>query len=197
MCNLYRHTSNVEAMVELTRALNRPNMPLFGDIYPNREAPIVRPTAEGRELTTLTWGVPLPMQGGKKPKPVTNVRNLSSPFWKSMLANPERRCLVPVSQFSEWTQEPDPATGKKRLVWFGVNDAELFCFAGIWRPTEEGERFAFLTTEPNALVGAIHPKAMPAILAPGDYDAWLSADYAGACALAKPYPAEAMHIVAS
>jgi putative SOS response-associated peptidase YedK len=32
--------------------------------------------------------------------------------------------------------------------------------AGVWRPTEEGERFASLTTEPDALVGPIHPKAM-------------------------------------
>ena len=49
-------------------------------------------------------------------------------------------------------------------------------FAGIWtnwtsvRKVKEGETtndlFGFLTTEPNAEVGAIHPKAMPVILAP-------------------------------
>ena len=48
---------------------------------------------------------------------------------------------------------------------------------------------------PNDVVGPIHPKPMPVILAPGDYDAWLSANYAGACSLAKPYPPDAMHIV--
>jgi putative SOS response-associated peptidase YedK len=50
----------------------------------------------------------------------------------------------------------------------------LACFTGIWtnwtsvRKVKEGETtndiFAFLTTEPNAGAGAIHPKAMPVIL---------------------------------
>jgi putative SOS response-associated peptidase YedK len=50
---------------------------------------------------------------GKRPgttitKHVTNVRNLKSSFWKSMLANPERRCLVPFSRFAE------PKAGQSR-----------------------------------------------------------------------------------
>ena len=50
----------------------------------------------------------------------------------------------------------------------------LAFFAGIWirwtltRKVSEGEitcdLFAFLTTEPNVEVGAVHPKAMPTIL---------------------------------
>lgn len=80
MCNLYRHTSNVEAIRELTGAMNRPNLPVFGDIYPNYEALIVRNSTGGREIATLKWGVPLATGEGKKPKAVTNVRNLTSPF---------------------------------------------------------------------------------------------------------------------
>ncbi len=38
---------------------------------------------------------------GKSGKPttsyLTNVRNLDSPFWRSTLANPHYRCLVPVT----------------------------------------------------------------------------------------------------
>jgi hypothetical protein len=60
-------------------------------------------------------------------------------------------------------------------IWFALNATRpLACFAGIWttwtsvRKVKEGETindiFAFLTTEPNAEVGAIHPKAMPVIL---------------------------------
>jgi putative SOS response-associated peptidase YedK len=54
----------------------------------------------------------------------------------------------------------------------------LACFAGIWtnwtsvRKVKEGETaddiFAFLTTEPNAEVVSIHPKAMPVILTAPD-----------------------------
>lgn len=195
VCNLYNVTTNVQAIVDLVRTFNRPNLPAFGDIYPKYEAPVIRATAEGNELLAMPWGVPLPMKDGKKPKPVTNVRNTASNFWRSMLANPLRRCLVPATRFSEWTAEPDPATGRKRLVWFDVKDAELFCFAGIWRPTEEGERFAFLTSAPNELVAPIHPKAMPVILRPEDYAAWLSTDFDGACKLQQPYPAAEMAIV--
>ena len=193
MCNLYRITTNVEALTQLVKAFNRPNLPELGYVGPKREAPIFRPTANGIELTMLTWGVPLTVDGKKKH--VTNVRKLASHFWKSMLANPERRCLVPATAFSEYPEQPDPVLQKKVPVWFDVKDTDLFCFAGIWRPTEEGERFAFLTSEPNELVAPIHPKAMPVILQPQDYERWLTADYAGACALQKPYPAEQMRIV--
>jgi putative SOS response-associated peptidase YedK len=61
-------------------------------------------------------------------------------------------------------------------------------FAGIWRPwidvrgsktdPVEGEHllYSFLTSEPNGVVGPIHPKAMPVILTtPKEYDVWLNA----------------------
>lgn len=181
-------------MRQLVRSMNRPNLPELGDIFPDYEAPVFRKVGNGVELTMLRWGVPLPSTEGRRPKLVTNVRNTASPFWRSMLANPERRCLVPVSAFSEWTSLPDPATGKKRLVWFDVKDTALFAFAGIWRSTGDGERFAFLTCEPNELVAPIRPKAMPVILDRRDYDQWLSADFDAACALQRPFPASAMRI---
>lgn len=133
--------------------------------------------------------------GGGKPKPVTTVRDTTSPFWRSMLAKPERRRLVPATALSEWTATPDPATGKKRIIWFDVKNSHLVACAGIRRPTEEGERIAFLTSEPKELVAPAHPKAMPEILAREDYDRRLTTDYAGACALQKPFPAEQMAIV--
>jgi len=75
-------------------------------------------------LSSMTWGVPGWKEGMR---PITNVRNLTSSFWKAMLSKPENRCLVPVSAFCEWTGEK----GNKRKVWFGLNDESLFSFAGI------------------------------------------------------------------
>jgi putative SOS response-associated peptidase YedK len=47
--------------------------------------------------------------------------------------------------------------------------------------------FAFLTTEANAEVGAVHPKAMPVILTTAaDIETWLMADWAEARHLQKP-----------
>ena len=50
----------------------------------------------------------------------------------------------------------------------------------------------FLTTEPNALIGAVHPKAMPVILDEGDYDRWLTADWQDAARLVAAFPSQLM-----
>jgi putative SOS response-associated peptidase YedK len=104
-----------------------------------------------------------------------------------------------VTRFCEWTAEPDPATKRKRKVWFGLHPAEqqepLFALAGLWRPGEGGPYMAFLTCEPNAIVGAVHPKAMPVMLRPGDALAWLDHPRESACALALPYADADMRII--
>jgi putative SOS response-associated peptidase YedK len=59
------------------------------------------------------------------------------------------------------------------------------------------ELFGFLTTEPNATVAPIHPKAMPVILTtPAEFDHWLEADTVEALALQRPLPDDALRIVA-
>ncbi|MCM8557345.1 SOS response-associated peptidase family protein [Sphingomicrobium sp. GRR-S6-50] len=191
-------TASVDEMKALFGAFegDRSNLPAQAEIYPKYEAPVLRREDGGLVLDRMSWGFPGPKAAGGRP--VTNVRNLSSPFWRSALANPERRCLVPVTRFSEWSQKPDPETGRKVKHWFGLEgDGDpLFAFAGIWRPGDEASEgasyMAFLTCEPNALVGAVHPKAMPVMLHSEDYDQWLGGETEEATALAVPYPAEKM-----
>ena len=60
------------------------------------------------------------------------------------------------------------------------------------------ELFGFLTTEANAVVAPIHPKAMPVILTtPEEVNLWLLADAPKALELQRPLPDEMMRIVAS
>jgi putative SOS response-associated peptidase YedK len=104
---------------------------------------------------------------------------------------------VPVTEFQEWTVEPDPITGKKKAHWFNLPASPIFAFAGIWRPMEEGAVFSFLTTgyEGDAtthIVGAIHPKACPVILHSEDYDRWLQAPVEDALTLASAFPSQLM-----
>ena len=57
--------------------------------------------------------------------------------------------------------------------------------------------FAFLTTEPNAEVGTIHPKAMPVILTtPAELETWMTAPSDEALKLQRPLPDGTLRIVA-
>ena len=173
------------------------------DIYPDRPAPVVRNTMQGRELARLTWGMPTPPQFLKtRDAPdtgVTNIRNTASPHWRRWLGVPNR-CLVPATAFSEYGAKPDPATKRKPLYWFGLDETRpLFFFAGIWTPWTgtrgsmktprpgEHQLFAFLTCEPNGVVGRVHPKAMPVILTtPDEIEMWMTAEWPHAQALQRP-----------
>lgn len=191
MCNLYAMTATVDEMRRIFGpfAGDTTNLPPFDEIYPGHSAPVLRTDDDGGlTLDMMKWGFPGPASAGSRP--VTNVRNLSSNFWRRALGDPARRCIVPVTSFCEWTAEPDPATKRKAKAWFGLNhDAHpLFAFAGIWRPGEGGPFMAFLTCEANQIVGAVHPKAMPVMLRPGaDVERWLTSEQADACSLARPF----------
>lgn len=194
MCNLYSMTATVDEMRRLFGPFDgdRDNLPPFDNIFPGYKAPVLRRENGGFRLEQMTWGFPGPVAAGGRP--VTNVRNLASPFWRSALKDPSRRCLVPVTKFCEWTAEPDPVTKRKSKVWFGLASEPLFAFAGIWRPGDEAPFMAFLTCKPNATVGAVHPKAMPVMLDPADYGRWLGNDHAEACDLARPFSDERMAV---
>jgi putative SOS response-associated peptidase YedK len=178
------------------------NLPSMPAVFPDYAAPVVRNRPGGeRELTLMRWGFPPPPNLGTQP--VTNVRNVKSPYWRGWL-KPEWRCFVPATSFCEYADTKQ----KKTPVWFALDESRpLFCFAGIWRPgtgvrkKAEGEMecrlFSFLTCEANGIVAPIHPKAMPAILTTQDeIDTWLTAPAEVALQLQRPLPDDALRIVA-
>src|SRR5271163_4212650 len=210
MCNLYSLSKGQQAIRDLAGAMrdSTGNFLLFPGIFPDYSAPIVRNTPDGvRELSLARWGMPSPvfaLKGRNSDPGVTNVRNVGSPHWRRWLGV-ESRCVVPFNSFSENEALPD---GSRHPVWFALDDSRpLAFFAGIWtrwtsvRKVKEGETtndiFAFLTTEPNAIVGPIHSKAMPVILTRDeDIETWLSAPAPVALQLQRPLPDDALRIVA-
>ncbi|MGZ8312959.1 MAG: SOS response-associated peptidase [Allosphingosinicella sp.] len=197
MCNLYRQrsTENLSRIFDALPLAEAPELKL--DTYPKYEAIVVRNQDGRRVLDVMPWGIirTMPGKSGKAiQKAVTNVRNLDSPFWRSTVANPAQRCLVPFTSFAEPRPGKDPETGRPANWWFTIDGEEVSAFAGIWRFNEGRPRFAFLTCEPNPLVAPLHPKAMPVILQPDDYDRWLDGEAADACSLAQPFPSQLMRV---
>ncbi len=221
MCNHYANNPDAQALLQTWREyiawslppkIAPPSTQLEEEIWPRREAAVVRQSAEagGAFVDSMVWGVPLSLPG-KRPgttvtKYVTNVRNLASPFWRSMLAKPEQRCLVPFTRFAE----PKVGAGREEH-WFTIKDRPVSAFAGVWRWAEmpkqptldlDGESgapdaakvFAFLTCEPNPLVAPLHPKAMPVILQEADFSAWLTSEWEEAVKLVVPFPSQLMEV---
>jgi len=208
MCNLYSLTKGQTAILEFAKATQdwTGNLPSMPAIFPDQAAPIVRNGEDGRELAMARWGMPSPsfvVKDRATDPGVTNIRNTKSPHWRRWLGL-AHRCLVPFTSFSEY----ETVDGKKVPIWFsGDEERPLMAFAGIWtswtsvRKKSEGEitvdAYGFLTTEPNGVVGPIHPKAMPVILTePDEFEVWLEADWKEACDLQRPLPDDVLQIVA-
>src|SRR5690349_19970807 len=70
------------------------------EVFPKSIGPVIRARDDGaREWARMRWGLPGPPQFGGAP--VTNIRNIKSPHWRSVLGS-ANRCLVPFSAFSEY-----------------------------------------------------------------------------------------------
>ena len=209
MCNLYSQTLPRQAVIKYFRISHNRAAAITPKpaIFPTNEAPVIRRAEDGeQELVELSWGFVLLMKD-KAPRRVTNVRDdkiRTSRFWRGSFE--ERRCLVPVTSFSE-PKGRNPATWH----WFalkGDSPRRLFAFAGIWRSwkgpikkdgqTVELDVFAFMTTTPNELVATIHPQRMPVILDSEEaFETWTDGTPDEAFDLVNSYPADQMHIVQS
>ena len=198
MCNRARMQGEIEtiwgSVTELFSERPRDNRFDPQELRPKGRAYVIREQNGVRAWDVMSWDV----LGGKAPYPMTNVRNLSLLQWKRLADRPENRCVVPLTEFCEFTPEKhDLGDGKPPLkgeMWFSVMDQPVFAVAGFWQHTGNGNGFTMVTCNANSLVEPIHPKAMVTILEPEDIDTWLRGSYEQIVSLQRPFDAARMQV---
>jgi len=198
MCNRARFKGEPETLfgsvAELFRERPRDNRFDPQELRPKGRAYVVREQDGIRGWDVMSWDV----LGGKGAWPMTNVRNLAAPQWQRLAEDPKNRCIVPLTEFCEFTPDKhDLGDGKPPLkgeMWFSVTDQPVFAVAGFWQHTEIGEAFAMVTCDANALVKPVHPKAMITILEPRDIGTWLGGSYTEIARLQRPFHETRMRV---
>ncbi len=203
MCGRITQKSNPKVLglgiVTLVEPLYATQAPRRFNGAPGQQHWVIRqhPETGQRHLDRLWWGL-IPhwtkeAQPRLKPINATAERVASAPMFRAAFA--QRRCIVPVDGFFEWTKAS--ARGLKQPYAIGMRDGAPFALAGIWeswRHPESGDivrTFCIVTTVANEMIADVHDR-MPAILDPASYEHWLSPIEPDPRDLLVPYSAEPM-----
>ena len=183
------------------------NLPPLPGIFPDYAAPIVRKTAGWARTDDGASGNAVACVCVEGPK-FKFRRDERSQRGLACIGADGSASSTAVSCRSQASPRPSNYRDSRPPVWFALDATRpLAFFAGIWtrwtsiRKVKEGETtndlFAFLTTEPNKMVGAFHPKAMPVILTTlQEIDTWMTAPAKEALQLQRPLADNAIVIVA-
>jgi putative SOS response-associated peptidase YedK len=209
MCGRYAITLPPEAIRALFGYLEQPNFPPRYNIAPTQPIPVVTAGAHtgGRErhFLLVRWGfLPGFVKDPKTFPLLINARAetlAQKPSFRAALKR--RRCLVIADGFYEWRRDglSGPKGPKQPYLIRRVDQAPIG-FAGLmetWSDPNGGEidTACIITTFANGLMAAVHDR-MPAIIQPETFSTWLDndgVDVAGASALLRPAPDEALELV--
>ena len=172
------------------------------NVAPSQSVPVVR-VAEGlHEGVMMRWGLIPFFAHGVPPKYSTinaTIEKLASgPAWRGPWKRGQR-CVQLAAGFYEWHLE---VAGGKQPYFIHLTDEPVFGFASLWDRSvgADGvaiESCALITLPANELLRDIHnagthPGRMPAILAPGQFAAWLDGTPDEARSALAAYPTQRM-----
>ncbi len=204
MCGRYTLIANAEAirlLFEVPAFDERLVVPRY-NIAPTQPIVVVREGPKGRELVPVRWGLipwwakdpkTLPLMINARAEGIAEKPAYRDPF-------KYRRCLVPASGFYEW-QAPRSEGGRGPKQPFLASPGPLreggdtlIAFAGLWETWHgpdgsEIDTATIVTTDANDRLAPIHER-MPVVVAPEDFETWLSAGSSPqeAAALLRPAP---------
>jgi putative SOS response-associated peptidase YedK len=149
------------------------------NICPTTQIDAVVPAGSGRELVSMRWGL-IPSWWNKPLKEMRlatfNARAetvATKPMFRS--AFKRNRCIIPASGYYEWQATP----AGKQPYYFTPKDGSILSIAGLWdewKNPETGKPVKSCTmiiTEPNKIAAKVHDR-MPVLLAPNQFESWLS-----------------------
>ncbi|RMJ01608.1 hypothetical protein DOQ08_03190 [Marinobacter litoralis] len=176
MCGRFNVTDSPEIRA-LMEQLGLPGItPRFQhNVPPGGIGEFVMESGDARYLLSGIWSLlvePRPDGHGYRPNPKFHTFNArsdrltSSPLWKKVY--PSNRCIIPVSAFHEWQ-------GKQVYNVHPLNEATAL--AGLWQSwyfgDEQVNSFTVITLPPHPKFSHIHPKSIPLMLRPKEFDLWL------------------------
>ncbi|MBO9399111.1 SOS response-associated peptidase [Shimia sp. R9_2] len=188
MCGRVAVTLPNDAMAQMfaaSPANNLPQVPNY-NVCPTTQIHVVLGGADaGRKLISMRWGfLPSWYKAPNDGPLLINARAetiAEKPAFRT--ACRERRCLIPVTGFYEWTKDSEGT----RWPWY-IHGSETLALAGIWQEWGvEGERIAtcaVVTTSANETMSQIHHR-MPVVIDEEDWGLWLGEKGHGAATLMK------------
>ncbi|MDV3504183.1 SOS response-associated peptidase [Marinobacter sp. M-5] len=179
MCGRYNVTDSPEVRTLMERLMLPNTLPTPQlNVPPGGVGEFVAEAAGARQLLAGIWSLLIerkPTGAGYRPNPKFQTFNArsdrltSSPLWKKVY--PYKRCILPVSGFHEW---------KDKQVYNIHPESEATALAGLWQSWSFEDdivnSFTVITLPAHPRFRHIHPKSIPLMLRPDDFELWLDPD---------------------
>ena len=178
MCGLYSLAKSPRETKAWFKYQEDEDFPPRAHVAPGQPIGVVRMEHGARHFALVRWGfIPSWVKEVKPGKPLINARGetvMEKPSFRNAMRR--RRCLVPADGYYEWSG----AEGRKVPFFVQAADKGLFALAGLWEhwmgtDGSELETAVLMTIAPNAELATIHDR-MPVIIAPEDYETWLTGE---------------------
>jgi putative SOS response-associated peptidase YedK len=186
MCGRITHTHPNEALAALFDARPGNDLPQGPNynVCPTNPVSVVTSEAGQRRLRAMRWGfIPGWYKSLTDGPLIINARSdtvASKPAFREAVR--ERRCIVPVSGFYEWSEGEKSA----RLPWYITRaDGAPLALAGIWQKWQDIDTVAIVSTEAGPGMAALHHRE-PVTLEQADWPLWLGEAGHGAALLMRP-----------